>query len=245
MDKSEILDEIRRTAALNGGIPLGTARFEQETGIRIYDWKDKYWARWGDAVREAGFEANKLTARYPDDHVIGILAAVVRQIGRVPTISEWRMQRRTNASIPNDKVLRRIASSKSALITTLIAYCREHPDFEDVLAICEEYQAAHPAKRTGTERGDAATLGDVYLIKSGKYYKIGYSVSAGRRTREFEIQLPDMPTRIHTIRTDDPRGVEAYWHKRFESKRVRPDAEFFKLDAADVRAFRAWKKIAP
>ena len=55
--------------------------------------------------------------------------------------------------------------------------------------------------------------------------------------------MPEMPRRIHVIRTDDPRGVEAYWHKRFEAKRVRPDAEFFRLDDADVAAFRAWKRI--
>ncbi len=245
MDKDSILDEIKRTAASNGGVPLGTARFEKETGIRKYDWLGKYWARWGEALREAGFKPNELQGRYSDDHVIDILATVVREIGHIPTSQELRLRRRSNPSMPNKGVFERIAPTKPALIQTLIAYCREHAGFEDVLAICEEYQTAHPPERARPERDRAQTFGDVYLIKSGKYYKIGYSVSAERRTREFQIQLPDLPTRIHTIRSDDPRGVEAYWHKRFETKRVRPDAEFFKLDAADVRAFRAWKRIAP
>jgi len=52
MDKGHILDEIRRTAQENG-IALGTRRFYAETGIKTSDWSGKYWARWGDAIREA------------------------------------------------------------------------------------------------------------------------------------------------------------------------------------------------
>ena len=56
MDKQRIIDEIRRTAKANGGVALGWRRFEEETGIRYYDRYGQYWTRWGDAVREAGFQ---------------------------------------------------------------------------------------------------------------------------------------------------------------------------------------------
>jgi hypothetical protein len=59
--KQEILEEVRRTAKENSGKPLGVARFEKETGINPYDW-GKYWARFGDAQEEAGFEPNVLQA---------------------------------------------------------------------------------------------------------------------------------------------------------------------------------------
>ena len=43
LTKQDIIIAIQKTAKENGGTPLGMARFEQETGIKVYNWK-KYWA---------------------------------------------------------------------------------------------------------------------------------------------------------------------------------------------------------
>ena len=73
-------------------------------------------------------------------------------------------------------------------------------------------------------------------MKAGVYFKIGRSSSFERRSRELAIQLPERAERVHVIRTDDPIGIELYWHRRFESKRK--NGEWFELSSQDVKAFK-------
>jgi hypothetical protein len=70
--KGQILPEIARTAKENGGKVLGAVRFFKETGIKESDWLGKHWARWNDAVKEAGLQPNARQEAYDDQFLLGM-----------------------------------------------------------------------------------------------------------------------------------------------------------------------------
>jgi len=237
MNKKQILQEIRRTAEVNDGVPLGSRRFEAETGICQSDWQGKLWARWNEALDEAGFAPNQLRGAYDRTELLGKYASLAQEIGRLPSLNDLSLKHHKDVDFPDKKVFARIGS-KAELVQQLLEYCRGRDGFEDVASLCAAYA---PANRLTSDeaRAPIEDIGFVYLIKSGRFYKIGRSNAVGRREYELAIQLPERASRVHEIRTDDPAGIEAYWHKRFEGKRK--NGEWFELDAADIAAFKRRK----
>ncbi len=240
MTKDHILSEIKRTAVANGDKALGWRVFFQETGIKECDWKGKFWARWSDAVLQAGYSPNEMSSAYEEDYLIEKLVPLIRKYGRFPVIAELRLETRLDQTLPNDKTFSERLGSKSERALKVISYCRVRDGLEDVIAICEAIPEAKTIAAESDIPGEVV-IGFVYLMKAGKFYKIGRSNAAGRRERELQIQLPEAAKHVHVIRTDDPVGIEAYWHNRFAAKRVRKDAEWFDLDSSDIAAFRRRK----
>jgi hypothetical protein len=238
MTKQHILAEIRRTAEGNGGVPLGRERFFQETGIKESDWSGVYWARWSDSIEEAGFAANRLQGAYDEDLLLERYAALVRELGKVPVNPELRLKRRTDPTFPSHNTFARFGD-KQRLLTRVIEFCRSRSNLGDVVQIClAQIQEPNLDSRKHYKLADDE-FGFVYLIQSGRFYKIGRTNALGRREYELSIQLPEKAVTLHSIRTDDPIGIEAYWHKRFESRRK--NGEWFELTREDVAAFKRRK----
>ncbi len=238
MNKQDIIDEIRRTAEMNQGRPLGKDGVAAETGIQFSDWYGKFWARWGDALIEAVYSPNKSQTAYPDELVIEKLVAFIREIGKFPVAGELRLKARQDREFPSHNVFSRVGK-KSELARKVIEYCEYRGGLDDVIEICESIAVAE--NRNLTTSQENITIGFVYHMKSDKYYKIGKSSSVERRNYELGIKLLEDIEIIHQIKTDDPQGIENYWHSRFQDKRKR--GEGFALSSRDVKAFKKRKKI--
>lgn len=234
VDRETIIAEIKRTAVENGGKPLGRLRLEAETGIRPTDWM-RYWSRFADAQREAGFEPNERTAAYDEAELCRRLALLARELGRFPTQADLRVKGHADPSFPSLKTFDTRLGLKAQVVAKVAAYCSTNPDFSDVLPWC----VVKPEVAKADAKSDTGNDGFVYLIKSGRFYKIGKTISVGMRERQLQIQLPEQARTVHSIKKDDPSGIEAYWHRRFEAKRK--NGEWFELSAQDVAAFRRRK----
>ena len=240
MTKGHILAEIHRTAAANRGAPLGLDRFFAETGIKSSDWHGKYWARWGDALKEAGFQPNQLNAARTDEDLLNNLAALVRELGRFPVMAEIKLKARRDPGFPSHNTFGRFGG-KQALAAKLQRFCQDRGE-DDLAELCAA--AAKPNDEVGNSGrppAEAATaqLGYVYLMKAGRFYKIGRTNALGRRERELVIQLPEAAKVVHSIKSDDPTGIEEYWHRRFHDRRK--NGEWFELSAQDLAAFKRRK----
>jgi hypothetical protein len=145
---------------------------------------------------------------------------------------ELRMFRKAHADFPNEKTLHTHFGSKELLISNLRAWVEGKDHLQDIAQMLQVWRTSE----TGRPPAPNFSEGLVYLIKSAAHYKIGRSDDLERRVKEIRIALPEAATLVHSIRTDDPSGIEAYWHRRFADRRA--NGEWFKLTSADVAAFR-------
>ena len=240
MDKADILAEIKRTAQENGGKPLGRERFESETGIKPYNWS-KYWARFGDAQREAGFEPNTLQGSYDTNFLLDKLAMLMQELNKFPTHNERRMRTHSDPTFPNPGTFQRLGDKRS-VISQMLAYCSDKPQYADVVTLLQHELNGMPEATISVSTGDDNIYGFVYLVKGHPgEYKIGRTNLVDRRLSELGATASVEQSLVHEIKTDDPAGIEAYWHRRFQDKRMR--GEWFKLTAADVKTFKRWRHI--
>lgn len=236
IDRETILAEIRRAASENGGIAPGRAKFEKITGISESQWSGKWWVRWSDVIAEAGIVPGRMNEAYPEDFLLERLAALTKKLGRFPTAAELRIERVHDKSFPNNKTFDRFGD-KAARVAMLRKFVTRRPDYADVLPLL----GTHAQVLVDEPADDSEELRDgyVYMLRLGRHYKIGMTVDVPRRHRQIALELPEKPDVIHSIRTDDPEGIEAYWHKRFAAKQT--NGEWFALDTKDLRAFKRRK----
>jgi Meiotically up-regulated gene 113 len=232
--REQILDEIRRIAEANGGKPPGRSSFERETGIKPSGWCGLYWARWGDALLDAGFQPNALQGKADQNFVLKKIAEALRHHGRIPTEAELRIYRQRDPAFPSHNTPYSHFGSKAVMLSKIAEWVTTRSEFSDIAGLLptSDGKPQSPLHRLAEE-------GFVYLIRAGVRYKIGRSDELERRVKEIRVALPEAATLIHSIRTDDPAGIEAYWHRRFADRRA--NGEWFKLTASDVAAFKRRK----
>jgi hypothetical protein len=177
--------------------------------------------------------------RLDDDQLLRQLAELTRKLGRLPTKAHIRMKGQTNSTFPSASTIGKRIGTRAQQVAALHAFVERTPEFADIAAMLPAVADEPVIEPTEPDEGHAAQPepGFVYLVRSGKYHKIGRSNDHGRRTYEIGLQLPEKVEIVHTIETDDDAvGIEHYWHERFKDRRR--NGEWFVLTKADIAAFK-------
>ena len=143
------------------------------------------------------------------------VAVACRHFGRAPSSAELRMYKKVDRDFASHNMASAFGG-KVNLMRRLAEWARANPGYEDVAAM-----VPHEVSPTNAESRAATLEGFVYLIRSGPHYKIGRGEELERRVKQIRVALPEAASLVHAIRTDDPAGIEGYWHRRFADRRAK------------------------
>lgn len=231
LSKESIIETYKELVRERKGTPIGEGIFMRETGISKYHWKGGYWRTWSAFQADAGYAPNAPTEKIPDDTLLLRFAELALERNEIPTQADMMLKKKEDPSFPGRLTFNRFGDW-ATFLGKLEEFCEGKERFTPVVQLLKQ-----DVPRGVAHRLDKLLVkGFVYLLRSGKYYKLGRTNALGRRVRELAIQLPKKPNTVHVIETDDPEGIEQYWHRRFADKRQ--EGEWFALSSEDVKAFK-------
>ncbi len=232
LTKDQILDEYKKLKASLGAAP-DSKTFYEKTPVSKYALEAAFGGRAYSKLQKAAGDEPRTFTSPGRSHAefFETYGTCVRELQALPTEAEWR-HRKIQPTVSG--YCKKLNLRWSEMPGRFREWASDKPEWKDVVHICVSQSASKPR---GAKQKTLAVRGYVYLAKSGIHFKIGKTNAVGRREYELRLQLPERVKTIHVIKTDDPAGIEAYWHKRFEAKRKQ--GEWFQLSKDDIDAFKS------
>lgn len=237
MDRDQLLATIKRVVEANGTVVPGERAFFAQTRLTRTTLRRAGFPNYGSAVRAAGLQPNELKRAVDDDKLFAPLAQLARQLGHFPTSGERAVARYQDSTFPGEAALSRRGRTES-LSHALLSWCHTKAGLDDVVRILESKLPVRHLTTASTKTRFVS--GYVYLMRygaNGRDFKIGHSDNVQRRQAQINMMSPSDVRIVHSIETDDPEGIEKYWHQRFADRRVKTK-EVFRLTQVDVAAFK-------
>jgi hypothetical protein len=241
--KDQLIALLQESARSNGDCPLGANAFFRQTGLSKQTLWDVGIRSYGDLCEIAGYQRNELKKSIDTDRLLESLAVLTEKLGRYPDTTDRHIAHRSDSTFPSSRAFLTAQKKNGSLDRQLQAWCRSRPQYATALKIVDAKLSQAETSRPPSQT-KKIVAGYVYLLRygnTGRDYKIGMSDDAGRRHSQLSGMFPGDLRIVHVIETDDPRGIERYWHERFDTKLVKGKKEIFRLDASDVSAFKSRK----
>jgi hypothetical protein len=242
--RDRLIEQLQRVARDNGGRVPGEMRFYRETGLTKQNLWDVDIRSYGDLCELAGLPRNRLQQQMAPDQLFEPLAVLTARLKRFPDNTDRQMAHRQDAAFPSYEAYRTAQNKNGPLDDQLLEWCRSRPERSEAREILEAHLARREGHRRRIGQSGKVVKGYVYLFRygnSGQNYKIGRTDQVVRRHSQISAMFPGDLRIVHVIETDDPVGIEGYWHRRFEDNLVDNKKEIFRLTPEDVAAFK-WRR---
>ncbi|MEX2306144.1 MAG: GIY-YIG nuclease family protein [Pirellulales bacterium] len=240
ISREEIVAEIQKFVAANDGKIPGESTFVSATRIKQSVWKGRYWVRWTDAVREAGYDPNSMKRKIPDEEILACLAKFITELGYFPVLDEIKLHARKTSGSPAWATIQKRYGGMPETAAALLKFSRQTEDtvLENLCKARLERESLKPVPASSGQHNKVAKVGFVYLKYSPslRLYKIGKANHPNKRGAGISLLLPEDLLPKHEIRTDCPFILEKYWGNRFRDKKKQ--GEWYDLNSSDVEAFK-------
>src|ERR1700722_55869 len=172
--KESIISAYNDLVTEKGGKVIGETVFVRETQLSRYYWQGGYWRSWSAFQADAGHTPNEPNQKTEDETLLQRLAELAIDRKEIPIEADLDLKRKEDPSFPSKSCFRRWGS-REALLSKLAEYCEGKPQFKVVGQLLKQGVSGNLDRRLVSNQ----IKGFVYLLRSGKYYKIGYTNAVG------------------------------------------------------------------
>jgi len=187
--KEFILDEIRKQAQLNGNNSISLKQFCKASGIKTNQICGKYWAKWNDAVSEAGLLPNRMPVSPSRDFLCLKMAEFINELGRYPSKNELSHRAFVTNSFPHPSTFTNSLGDRFVTAKYVLDYCTHNDVYKSAAEVCNEIY------KKGVEEDEA-------FAKKYKGLKNFVALEkSGKRVYFFTIQME--PYMINQLKLED------------------------------------------
>ena len=176
MDKPQITRRLTQLASERGG-HIAFRAFIAATGLSERWLRDQPWFQgWNALLKEVGLETKSFKVdRTPPETIAEAVAELITRSGKWPTEDELRREKAQNASFPSATIISPMRKT-GELARLIVELGVVRPGFAAAAEIAAKHQV-HAPDAVGV---DERVKGYVYMLRSGRSYKIGKSVDPSR-----------------------------------------------------------------
>jgi hypothetical protein len=164
--REHVIAEIRRIADACGGAPPGMKTFHAKTGIKEHQIRGVLWATWSEALQEAGYTPNSLTAAIPADDLLAYAANLARDLGRIPSKEHIKLASRQNVGFPSVTTFYKRFGNQPGLIAAMKEWVEGKKEFQEVASLLSTHKSKgkpSPSEASPSPISDIAQLSESFI----------------------------------------------------------------------------------